>query len=314
MNQQDRQHLLAEQKFLREQLATLPESAKLTRMSDESRLQAIESQLKQVPVDEQAPARVQLTFNGRPVIGSYGIFADFGMKAVNSFTEAVSAMAASMQAPLASTGPIPNREQHQLLITNTALGSFGFELEEYRTQKLLSEEDSPVAQALAQTRDLLQGTLGGTDEDLADFVSETNLRALEKIRGFLQVLADNEAVCTLQYRERSVRFTDVGQIRKSLERLSLDNLSETEEILYGEFHGLLPKSRSFEFGLAELDSKVITGKVSVGIKDAESLNQHLYKHVKVKMLVTRIGGVRPRYVLLELPQWNDINSTNNTGT
>jgi hypothetical protein len=305
MNQQDRLHLLAEQKFLREQLATLPESAKLTRMSDESRLHTIEEKLRQMPADEQAPARVQLTFNGRPVIGSYGIFADFGMKAVNSFTEAVSAMAASIQAPLASTGPIPNREQHQLLITNTALGSFGFELEEYLTQKLITDEDSPVAQALSKTRDLLQGTLGGTDEEFADFVSETDLRALEKIRGFLQILADNEAVCTLQYRERSVRFTDVGQIRKSLERLSQDNLSESEEILYGEFHGLLPKSRNFEFDLAEQEGKIITGKVSISIKDAESLNQHLYQHVEVKMMVTRIGGIRPRYVLLELPHWED---------
>jgi len=181
----------------------------------------------------------------------------------------------------------------------------GFELEEYLTQKLISEEYSPVAQALSKTRDLLQGTMGGTDEEFADFVSETDLRALEKIRGFLQILADNEAVCTLQYRERSVRFTDVGQIRKSLERLSQDNLSESEEILSGAFHGLLPKSRSFEFRLEEQDGKIITGKVSIGIKDPESLNEHLYEPVKAKMMVTRIGGIRPRYVLLELPKWED---------
>ncbi len=35
-------------------------------------------------------------------------------------------------------GPIPNRDQNQLLITNTAVGSFGFELEEYCAEQLAS--------------------------------------------------------------------------------------------------------------------------------------------------------------------------------
>jgi len=50
------------------------------------------------------------------------------MKAVNSFTETVAAMAASLTGPLAAMGPIRDREQHQLLITSTALGSFGLSL------------------------------------------------------------------------------------------------------------------------------------------------------------------------------------------
>src|SRR4051794_28560429 len=131
MNQQDRMHLLAELKFLQQRLSELPAAARVMRLSTESRLRAIEARLEKEPVDEREPARVRLTFNGRPVIGSHGIFAEFGMKAVTSFTEAVAAVAASLAAPLAPMGPIPNREQHQLLITSTALGSFGFELEEY---------------------------------------------------------------------------------------------------------------------------------------------------------------------------------------
>ena len=46
--------------------------------------------------------RQSLTFNGLPVIGSHGIFADFGMKAVSSFTDAVATVAASLSAPLAA--------------------------------------------------------------------------------------------------------------------------------------------------------------------------------------------------------------------
>ena len=119
MNRQDALHLLGERKFLQERLAELPASARITRISTESRLRVVDERLAQAPVDEREPARARLTFKGRPVIDSHGIFADFGMKAVNSFTEAV---AASLTAPLAAMGPIPNREQNQLLITSTALG------------------------------------------------------------------------------------------------------------------------------------------------------------------------------------------------
>lgn len=260
MNNEDRQHLLAERTFLQRLLAKTPATARLTRMSDEARLRKVEAQLAALPADERTPARARLTFDGVPVIRSHGIFADFGMKAVSSFTEAVASVAASLSAPLAAMGPIPNRDQNQLLITSTAVGSFGFELEEYRAEQLALEEASPVATALERTQALLQSTLGN-DDDLADIASETDPRALDKVRTFLKVLADNSAVCALQYGGSGVRFTDVGQVSRSLARLAADNLHESEEQLRGEFVGVLPNSRSFEFRLAS-DGQIIRGKVS----------------------------------------------------
>jgi hypothetical protein len=302
MNQQDRMHLLAERKFLQERLAELPDSARIMRISTESRLRAIEERLAEEPVDEREPARVRLTFNGRPVIGSHGIFAEFGMKAVNSFTEAVAAVAASLSAPLAAMGPIPNREQHQLLITSTALGSFGFELEEYRVGQLRLDEVSPVALALERTQNLLQGTVG-TDDQLADSAADTDPRALDKVRVFLQTLADYEAICTMQYRDRDFRFTDVGQVRNSLARLDQDNLREGEKYLDGEFQGVLPKGRSFEFKLVGED-EVVRGKVGPAIQDADELNARLRQSARIKVMVTQVGNGRPRYVLIESPQWS----------
>jgi transcription elongation GreA/GreB family factor len=115
MNRQDYLHLRAECQFLNERLATLPEKAWITRQSAESRLRAIEAELAEAKIDEREPARTRLTFTGRPVVDSYGILAEFGVTAVGQFTEAVAAVAASIQAPLAAMGPIPNREQNQLL-------------------------------------------------------------------------------------------------------------------------------------------------------------------------------------------------------
>lgn len=301
MNNEDRQHLLAERTFLQRLLAKTPSTARLTRMSDEARLRKVEAQLAALPTDERTPARARLTFDGVPVIRSHGIFADFGMKAVSSFTEAVASVAASLSAPLAAMGPIPNRDQNQLLITSTAVGSFGFELEEYRAEQLALEEASPVATALERTQALLQSTLGN-DDDLADIASETDPRALDKVRTFLKVLADNSAVCALQYGGSGVRFTDVGQVSRSLARLAADNLHESEEQLRGEFVGVLPNSRSFEFRLAS-DGQIIRGKVSPRVQNVDAINDHLHRAVQIDVTRTQVGNGRPRYLLTQMPQW-----------
>lgn len=300
MNRQDRDHLLAEQGVVANRLAQLPQSAFLTRRSLESRLRSIGESLSRLVVPEREPARVQLTFNGRPVLGSYGIFAEFGMKAVSSFNDAVATVAASLNVSLASMGPVPNKEQYQLIITGTALGSFGFDLEEYQAAQMSLEEASPVAQALDKTQDLLWGSLA-SDEDLADSASETDPRALEKVRAFLQVLADNEAVCAIQGHGRGVRFSDVGQIRNSLARLSRENIQEAEEILTGEFQGYLPKGRTFEFRLD--DGDVLRCKAAANLGDASAINEHLYQNVSIKVVKTQIGNGRPRFVLVEMPRW-----------
>jgi hypothetical protein len=302
MNRQDQQHLLAEQKFLREHLDRLPPSARLTRMGVESRLRGVAERLTVEALDEREPARVRLTFNGRPVIGSYGIFAEFGMKAVSSFSDAVSTVAASLSTALAPMGPVPNREQYQLIITGSALGSFGFELEEYRAGQLPLEDVSPVAQAIERTQNLLKSTLG-TDEELADSASDTDPRALDKVRSFLQTLAENEAIFTMQYQKSSVRFTDVGQVKSSLARLSQENFHEEENFLEGEFQGVLPKGRTFEFSVGSDKDDIVRGKVGPSIQDADTLNNHLHKATRIKVMVTRVGSGRPRYVLLETPEW-----------
>jgi hypothetical protein len=303
MNRQDRLHLLAERKFLQDRLAELPESAHIMRISTESRLRALEERLEREAVDEREPARTRLTFSGRPVVGgSHGIFADFAMKAVHGFTEAVAAVAASLTAPLAAMGPIPNRDQNQLLITQTALGSFGFELEEYRAGQLPFEEQTPVELALERTQSLLQGSIEPDDELLADSAAELDPRALEKIRAFVNTLAENEATCAVEFRQRVFRFADPSQVRRSLQRISRDNLREEEQNLSGEFQGVLPKRRTFEFKV-QGSGEVISGKIGPGIANPAEFNAHLAQLTSIKLMVTQVGRGRPRYLLLEAPEW-----------
>lgn len=138
---------------------------------------------------------------------------------------------------------------------------------------------------------------------MADSAAETDPRALEKVRLFLQTLADNDAVCAMQYRDKVFRFHDISQVRTSLARISQDNLHEERTQLRGEFQGMLPKRRTFEFRLAEIGS-VIRGKVGPSIADPEAINQHLHRQTIIDVLATRVGSGRPRYLLVALPTWD----------
>ncbi len=312
MNRDEHISLLAERATVQRMLSEVPAEDVLDRAGLTVRLQVLDRRIEQAGPLQREPARARLTFEGRPVIGGYGIFADFGAKAVGGFTEAVAAVAASLTAPLAAMGPIPNRDQNQLLITSTALGSFGFELEEYRGDQLPLEDPSIIEQALDRTQCLLQGSIDPNDEVLADSAAELDQRALDKVRTFIGTLADQGATCALQVRESVFRFSDLGQVRASLARLGRDNLHEDALTLTGEFQGLLSKPRTFQFA-ADGDLGVITGKVSRAIPDLDRINRELgYQRVQMTLLATRVGSGRPRYLLVEIPQLVEVEDQSST--
>lgn len=303
MNRTEYLHLLGERSSLESMLQKIPEDDVLDRMSIESRLEKIKLLLAQTQITEKVPAKARLTFNGRPVIGTHGIFADFGMKAVNSFNDAVSAVAASLSGTLAAMGPIPNRDQTRLLITATAKGSFGFELEEHQPEGQLEfAEQTPVEESLERILTLLSSTLSNDDEQLADSATELDQRALDKIRSFIKTLDEHEAVCALQYADRQFRFRDRGEVQHSLARLSQDNLHEEEQTLTVRFVGALPHRRSCEFMIADTKD-VLLAKISPAAGEPDVINQHLKQPTEAKFIITRVGQGRPRYVLISAPAW-----------
>lgn len=297
----ERLHLAAEKATLEQLLAETPADDVIDRASLEARIVEVERRLASEPALGAEPVRARLTFRGRPVIGSHGVFATFGSEAVRAYSDCIATLAASLSAPLAATGPLPKKEDHQLVITGTALGSFGFVLEEPQPRpKLFSEDPSFVAQALERTQSLLLGSLG-TDDELAESASEIAPRALDKVRNFLTVLADNEAVCTLALGDSAVRFEDVGQVRTSLARLSQENLREEEAELTGIIQGVLPKARVLEFLVTET-GQVLRMRVGSAIADPGILHHLVGKPVYVRTVRTQVGSGRPRHVLVAIAE------------
>lgn len=296
MNLREFRQLQAERGALERLLAELPADRAIERLGLEVRKDEIDAALADVPTPPREPVRVKLTFHGKPVVGNHGISAEFGALMVGAFSDAVAALGASQSGSLGARG-VPGRDEHRLLITGTAPGSFGFQFEEAAAEDLsLFPDQSPVEPAILQAKAIMKASLG-TDDDLSDALSDTDPRALDALRKFLDAMAKNEAICALEYRGEAFRFADVEQVRRSLGRLGHDNIHESEESITGSFLGVLPHRRTFEFKVAE-SGNVFTGKVGQSVVEAAAINQVLGHSVTIRVRARLVGQGRSRYVLL----------------
>lgn len=296
MNIKELRQLQAERATLEKLLTQLPESSVIERIGLNARKKEVDDTLASLPTPSREPVKVRLTFRGKPIVGSHGMFAEFAAAVVDAFADAVAAIGASLGAQLGARGILPNRDDYRLLITGTALGSFGFELEEAPDNETLFPDMSLVESAIEQTKAIMQASIG-TDDELTDAISEADPRALEKLRKFLVIMADKEAVCALEFKDDIFRFTDVGQVRRSESRLSKDNIHEDDPRIIGKFLGVLPKRRTFEFQITESE-EVISGKVGPEIQDASQINHIIEKTLKISVHTKRVGTGRPRYTLM----------------
>ncbi len=296
MTIQEYRRILAERAALQNLLDQLPSSSVIERQGLEFRKRKVEETLASRPPVLGDPARVRLTFRGKPVIGARGLLANFGATAVKAFADAVAAVGASRNSSLKLRGAIPRREKYGLLITGTASGSFGFELEEIPgDDRFLAL--SPVGPAVKRTVSILEAAVGTDDEVLLDTVSDAHPRALGALRTFLKKMADQEATCTLEYRDHILRFSDVNQVRRSERRLGGDHVCDEEQQLAGRFLGMLPARRTFEFENDDAGA-IISGRIDPALKDADAINDILNRPARITVVARRVGTAGSRYVLL----------------
>jgi hypothetical protein len=302
MNRRQLSSLVAERAALGELIAEMPVDNVIDRGGLLARAEQLDSEIRNSQL-EREPARTTLTFRGQPVVGSHGIFADFATKALYSFSEAVAAVAASLSGPLRAMGPIPDRSQNQLLITSTAIGSFGFELEARSSETLFDAEAPVVEQALEKTQALLSATVESDDEGLADSVAELDRRAVSKVRAFVNTLVEGDALCSIEYKHRRFSFESREQTRISVGRMSDENVQETMEVFEGVFEGAMPnKRRTFEFRVRG-SADVIVGRFGPEVADPHEIAANIGQECAIEVQVTHVGTGRPRYVLVRMPDW-----------
>ncbi|MCX5634811.1 MAG: hypothetical protein NTW55_03070 [Planctomycetota bacterium] len=308
MNYDDYLVISSEIQQLESLLSEIPNENAIERMGLESRLESARLLISGVN-EYQLVHKAKLTFRGHPVFGSHGIFADFASKAAGAFTDAVTAVAAGLSENLRYMGPIPNKEKNQLLITGTAVGSFGFEFELPKLEdNTLIPESSRAEDALEKVQKLFQLAAQGTDDEVAELVDEIHPRAVKKAADFLDCVAQHGAWCGLEFKNRHFHFYDVKQLLESAKRIREDNIRESDESYSGEIQGVLPSSRTFEFKLSDQQG-VLRCKVGTEIEDADVLNRDfLHKPVHITLHIIQVGQGLPRYSLLQL---RDISHTEN---
>ncbi|MHC6186802.1 hypothetical protein ACYU0V_11760 [Acinetobacter sp. X9] len=293
-------NLSSEANTLKELLKNIPEENVIDRLGIQSRLEEVEQELRCVN-PFHINKRAKLTFRGQPVEGSQAISATFAAKATKFFSDAVSAVSAGLTGKLNFKGPVPDSSLNQLMITGTAIGSFGFEFELPKPDNFdLCPEESIVEKAVDDIRQLFESAALGTDDELNDLVEEIHPRAVSKIYDFLKFLEEQDAKCGLEFNNKFFRFNDKDQLENAIHRLDDNNIHEEIVTFKGFFQGALPSARTFEFK-TEIEGEIIRGKIGKDITNPEKLNSDWFqKAAQVKFTVIRVGNSRPKFILESL--------------
>ena len=250
---------------------------------------------------EEAPSSLggsaSLTFSGKPVVGSSGIMADFVAKVLAAFEKAIASVGASEHGPLNWMGPIPNRDDYRLVITNIAYGSFGFEVEGASHRTGLTSDYSQVDAAIDRVKNIMNASVEADDDyELIDLIGNIDRRAIKDVSEFLQIVADSEAVCSLKFEGEVFRYRDTYQVERSAKRLGRIRNEEDIELV-GHFRGFLPSSRRAEFSV-ESTGEVITGPVSSSISDV--IERYLNESVTITVRRRQMEGGKPHYTILDV--------------
>jgi hypothetical protein len=238
-----------------------PEEDPIGWMHFQARAKENERRLEAIAAEMDTTASVALFFGGRPVIGSRGIDADFGGKALEQFQNAVSTQLAALQGMLGARGPIPLRARSQLLVTDVARGSIGFVLEEAQPEGQLV--DSQAKSALDGVVDLIH-RIGSPDEEAFEAATEAvDKRVLSSVKLFFKLMDESGATLRVVEGDR-----DFSLQREAIEiaRRRVDDLEIHEEAIEqtGTFY-LLPNSRRFELHLP--DGDVLRGILSTEVSE-----------------------------------------------
>lgn len=294
--------LKAEIKDIENFLDNIPDEDIITRSSFEDRLKKANENLNKCIGNETKVA--SLTFRGNPVLGTHGIFAEFGCKAASLFSNAFIAAVSALKGELNSRGPFPDKEAKQLIISGTVVGSFGFKFDlPSEDLSLFEDEEKDLYEnALDKIIDLWEAAANGSDDILANILEDIHPRAVDRVREFLNYLYQEKATCGLEMNTRYFKYTTLEQLSTVIKRLKSDNINEREIEANGKIVGALPRSKTFNFVIDEV-GELITGKISGDISDVNYINKnYLFKTICANFKLITVGDGRPRYILTNIKE------------
>ena len=252
-----------------------------------------------------APAGVALFFGGRPVVGSVGIHADFGSKAIERFQTLVSQRFAAQElGPLARKGRVPLKDNTHLLVTDVVRGSFGFVLQ----AAAQDDEEQPRNTTLKAVVDKVADTISrmaSQDEMLFDdAVSEIDERQQRALTEFFKLLDTEGATMRIVEGERDFEL-DQASVQRARHRVENMRITDQTQELFGQIVGWTDFSAKFELRLHQ-NREVIQGSVApqalerIAVEGLEPYHKHVRLSVKVREVAVRNRPSKIAYTLLSL--------------
>lgn len=287
--------LKAEQAQVLDIIASLPESAVLDRLSLEARLNALHEAIESATT-VASDRTFLMTFRGPPVDSTRGILVDFAGKALQKFSDAFATVAAGRQTTLSDRGRLPARESH-LMITGTAIGSFGFQFEGPSDGRLFDDIKTEEMSTLENLISVVRAAAEKDDDDLALALESVQPRAATKIREFVEFVAQQDAGVAFELEAESLVLSDPSKLRTIADRLEHTKSREEVVQVSAELLGVLPVEGTFEARLS--DGKVIKGKISDDIVDLEEFSRTwAFEKAQLELFETQIGERPPKYLLI----------------
>jgi hypothetical protein len=243
---------------IRSILAMIPEDHVLERESFEERLELAQKALK--PLSPEDP-NIKLTFSGQPVMEQKGIYTDFAAMAWELFTKAYNQISTTLKKE--------PKDQTKFAIVGAGAKSFGFQLSLLPTEENLSNNLSPAP--IEQMSKLLEAAHKGSDADLAEIITTLEPSAIGSIFAFMDYLLRKKATFSLKHDKCSFKITDIKELEKATNRLKQDNIKESVANYTGEFQGILPEKKAFEFKCSD-NNTIVYDKIYPSIPDPGILN------------------------------------------
>ncbi len=220
----------------------------------------INQQIVALGEQPQTTSSLAIYFGGTPVFGSRGIEAEFAGKALEDFQNFVSnEYAAEETGVIGRRGPVRERNNSGLMITEVARGSVGFILEESERNREMFA--SPLAPALQNVVQIIDGFTSSDNEIFENVVSDLEPRVLSAAKQFFQTIDNANASMRIvdETSEHSFGVLDIRRGRQRADQLDIEEQDGVE--MEGQLLGLLPIHRRFEFRISATQ-EVISGKVA----------------------------------------------------
>jgi hypothetical protein len=261
---------------------------------------SLAGELNELESSPTESARVELTFRGKPVFGTKGIEADFGLEASEGFQRAVHRRSANLAKAISPKGLAPPRP---LAIVDVARSSFGFVMEEILPEDGQLQGPSNLCQAMEDVQSIFDLVKGGDEGAFIERMRTLDGGTAQAIKEFLEIVDGAQATFRVRTEDRDTLF-EAKDVAAATHWVQMVDLAEDTVQMLGVLAGVFTVSRKVEF--VPEGRKVIGAAIGATLDAHELLTVWAEKpclatlQVQHRRPTGRPRGGRPTYTLLAI--------------